>query len=34
MKVSTADQFYSAMTHLSEQLLNENIIVADQLIQV
>jgi len=34
LKVSTADQFYSAMAHLSVQLLDEKIIVADNLIQV
>jgi hypothetical protein len=33
LKVSTADQFYSAMGHLSVQLLDENIIRADNLIQ-
>ena len=34
MKVSTADQFYSAMAHLSVQLLDEKIIDADNLIRV
>ncbi|CAF0804238.1 unnamed protein product [Adineta steineri] len=33
LKVPTADQFYSAMGHLSVQLLDEKIIVADNLIQ-
>ncbi|UJR22035.1 hypothetical protein I4U23_025103 [Adineta vaga] len=32
LKVSTADQFYSAMSHLSVQLLDEKIIIADNLI--
>ena len=34
LKVTTADQFYSAMGHLSVQLLDEKIIIADNLIQV
>ncbi len=34
LKVSTADQFYSAMAHLSVQLLDEKIIDADNLIKV
>jgi hypothetical protein len=34
LKVSTADQFYSAMAHLSVQLLDEKIIDADNLIRV
>lgn len=33
LKVTTADQFYSAMGHLSVQLLDEKIIIADNLIQ-
>jgi len=33
LKVSTADQFYSTMAHLSAQLLDETMIVADQLIR-
>lgn len=34
LKVSTADQFYSAMAHLSVQLLDEKIIDGDNLIKV
>jgi len=34
LKVSTADQFYSAMAHLSVQLLDEKIIDADTLVKV
>lgn len=34
LKVSTADQFYSAMAHLSVQLLDEKIVDADNLIRV
>jgi hypothetical protein len=34
LKVATADQFYSAMAHLSVQLLDEKIIDADNLIKV
>lgn len=34
LKVPTADQFYSAMAHLSLQLLDEKIIDADNLIRV
>jgi hypothetical protein len=34
LKVSTADQFYSAMAHLSVQLLDEKIIDADNLTKV
>ncbi|CAF0874824.1 unnamed protein product [Rotaria sordida] len=33
LKISTADQFYSVMGHLSIQLLDEKILVADDLIQ-
>jgi hypothetical protein len=34
LKVTTADQFYSAMAHLSVQLLDEKIIDADNLTKV
>jgi hypothetical protein len=34
LKVSTADQFYSTMAHLSVQLLDEKIIDADNLVKV
>ncbi|CAF3839650.1 unnamed protein product [Rotaria sp. Silwood1] len=33
LKITTADQFYSVMGHLSVQLLDEKILVADNLIQ-
>ncbi|CAF2751347.1 unnamed protein product [Rotaria sp. Silwood2] len=33
LKISTVDQFYSVMGHLSVQLLDEKILVADNLIQ-
>jgi len=34
LKVSTADQFYSTMAHLSVQLLDEKIIDADNIVKV